>query len=71
MTVRRPAALLRRLPIVAGALTLALGLGACGNKTSHPTVADNEGVYVDAGPVSYQVQVSRQLNPSSSEDRAT
>jgi hypothetical protein len=32
-------------------------------------VADNEGVYVDAGQVSYQVQVSRQLNPFGSEDR--
>lgn len=33
-------------------------------------MADNEGVYVDAGQVSYQVQVSRQLNPFNSEDRA-
>ena len=48
---------------------LALGLGACGDKVSHPTVAANEGIYVDAGPVTYQVQVSRQLNPSNSEDR--
>ena len=68
MTDRRPLAHLRRLPIVAGALTLALGLGACGNKVSHPRVADNEGVYVDAGQVSYQVQISRQLNPFNSED---
>ena len=32
-------------------------------------VADNEGVYVDAGPLSYQVQLSRELNPYSTEDR--
>jgi hypothetical protein len=69
VTDRRPVALFRRLPILAGALTLALGLGACGNKLSHPTVADNEGPYVDAGQVSYQVQISRQLNPFNSEDR--
>jgi hypothetical protein len=51
-----------------GALALGLGLSACGDKVSHPTVADNEGVYVDGGQVSYQVQVSRQLNPYNSED---
>ncbi len=49
---------------------LAIGLGACGDKVSHPTVADNEGVYVEAGQVSYQVQISRQLNPFNSEDHA-
>jgi hypothetical protein len=59
---------LRRLPLLAGTLALALGLSACGDKVSHPTVADNEGVYVDGGAVSYQVQVSRQLNPYNSED---
>ncbi|MGI8863469.1 MAG: hypothetical protein ACR2JH_03580 [Solirubrobacteraceae bacterium] len=70
MRVLRSVARLRRLAsLLAGALTLALGLAACGDKVSHPTVADNEGVYVDAGAVSYQVQVSRQLNPYNSEDR--
>jgi hypothetical protein len=48
---------------------LGLVLGSCGHKESHPTVADNEGVYVDAGPITYQVQLSRELNPFSQEDR--
>ncbi len=48
---------------------LSLGLSACGHKIAHPTSADNEGVYVDAGPLSYQVQLSRQLNPFDVEDR--
>jgi hypothetical protein len=49
---------------------LVLGLGACGNKQSHPTYADTEGFYVDAGPITYQVQISRQLNPFSTEDKS-
>lgn len=59
----------RRLWILASGLLLALGLAACGNKQAHPTVADNEGFYVDAGPVTYQVQLSRQLNQYSTEDQ--
>jgi hypothetical protein len=58
----------RRLPIVCSAVLAAGLLGACG-QISHPTTADNEGVYVDAGPLTYQVQLSRQLNPYSIEDR--
>ncbi|MGI8505517.1 MAG: hypothetical protein ACR2MK_01720 [Solirubrobacteraceae bacterium] len=60
----------RRLRIAACALTLALGLAACGHKEAHPTVADanNDGGYVDAGPVTYQLQISRVLNPYSTED---
>ncbi|MBV9310685.1 MAG: hypothetical protein JOZ73_07630 [Solirubrobacterales bacterium] len=53
------------------AVTLALGLLAagCGHKEAHPTVGDTEGVYVDSGPITYQVQLSRELNPFSQEDR--
>jgi hypothetical protein len=58
----------RRFPIRVCALGLALGLSACG-QISHPTTADSEGIYVDAGPLAYQVQLSRQLNPYSTEDR--
>ncbi|MDQ6836724.1 MAG: hypothetical protein M3016_11115 [Actinomycetota bacterium] len=60
----------RRLWTVACALTLALGVGACGHKESHPSVADsnNNGGYVDAGPVSYQLEISRVLNPYATED---
>jgi hypothetical protein len=43
-------------------------LSACG--THHPNTADanNDGAYVKAGPVTYQLQVSRLLNPYSPED---
>jgi len=60
----------RRLWIAACALTLALGLAACGHKEAHPAIADanNNGGYVDAGPVTYQLQISRVLNPYSTED---
>jgi hypothetical protein len=57
----------RRLAVLVGAGALALGLAAC--QESHPTSGDGEGVYVDAGPITYQVQISRQLNPYSAEDR--
>lgn len=59
----------RRLAVLALSVPVALGLAACG-QLSHPTEADSEGVYVDAGPITYQVQISRQLNPFSMEDRA-
>lgn len=66
---RLTAAPVRRLALLAGALLVGLGTAACG-QISHPTVADNEGVYVDAGPLSYQVQISRELNPFNIEDKA-
>jgi hypothetical protein len=52
------------------AVILALGVAACGHKQAHPTVADanNNGDYVDAGPLTYQLQISRVLNPFSTED---
>jgi hypothetical protein len=58
----------RRLWIIACALGLAVGLAACG-QTSQPTSELNNGVYVDAGPITYQLQVSRELNPFLVEDR--
>ncbi len=60
----------RRLWIAVFALTLALGLAACGHKQAHPHNADanNIGGYVDAGPITYQLQISRILNPYSVED---
>jgi hypothetical protein len=59
---------LRRLALLGGAALGACGLAACG-QISHPTNADGEGIYVDAGPITYQVQVSRQLNPFNVEDK--
>lgn len=51
-------------------VALALGVSACG-KESNPTSANanNNGAYVDAGPITYQLQVSRELNPWDIEDR--
>jgi hypothetical protein len=66
---RFKAAPLSRLGVIAGAALVSLGLAACGHKESHPTVADNEGIYVDAGPLTYQVQISRELNPFDVEDK--
>jgi len=60
----------RRFWTAACALLSAVAIGACGHKTAHPNVADanNNGDYVDAGPVSYQLQISRTLNQYDSED---
>jgi hypothetical protein len=54
------------------ALVLAAGLSACGHKEAHPTQADanNDGDYIDAGPITYQLQISRELNPYGTEDSA-
>jgi len=45
-----------------------MGLAACG-KSNHPTTAENDGVYVEAGPITYQLQVSRELNQYAVEDK--
>ena len=70
MNTLRAAVRARRLWTVASALILAFGVAACGHKQPHPTVADanNNGGYVDAGPITYQLQISRVLNPYSTED---
>jgi len=57
----------RRISILTAAAALAMGLVACG-KTSHPATAENDGVYVNAGPITYQLQVSRELNQYDVED---
>lgn len=59
---------LLRLVTWGAVLALALALGAC-NKDEFHIFADTEGVYVDAGPLTYQVQDSRELNPASPEDK--
>ncbi|HEX8976183.1 MAG TPA: hypothetical protein VF781_06690 [Solirubrobacteraceae bacterium] len=60
----------RRLWTAACAVTLAFGVAACGHKQAHPTLADanNNGGYVDAGPITYQLEISRVLNPYATED---
>lgn len=68
--------------MTACALTLAVGVTACGGSgttTTHlgahaPTLsvasANNNGAYVDAGNITYQLQISRELNQYSAEDSA-
>jgi len=58
----------RLLLSVVATLTLVGGLSACGEH-GEANVGKNEGYYVKAGGLEYQVQISRQLNPSDFEDR--
>lgn len=58
----------RLAALLCGAL-LSLGLTACG-KVADPPSAENNGVYVTAGNVTYQLEISRQLNQYSVEDSA-
>jgi hypothetical protein len=60
---------LRTLIVALMALVGACALAACGNKESIRTEAATEGPYVDSGPLQYQVQISRQLNPADEEDK--
>lgn len=67
---------LRRSLIALCGILLVLGLTACGNH--HPRMgqstgqnvadANNDGGYVDAGPITYQLQISRELNQYGVED---
>ena len=41
----------------------------CGNKEEFITVAETEGVYVDVAGLTYQIQLSRFLNPGDVEDK--
>lgn len=65
--MKAAASSVRRVSILASVAALALGLAACGRKANPPT-AENDGVYVTAGPITYQLQVSRSLNPYATED---
>jgi hypothetical protein len=59
-----------RTPLVAlAAAAAALALGACGNKEDTIRSGETEGIYLDVGQLKYQVEISRQLNPSIPEDR--
>jgi hypothetical protein len=52
------------------AVVLALGLAACGHQSRHQNVANdnNDGDYITAGYLTYQLQISRELNQYSTED---
>jgi hypothetical protein len=65
-----------KFPLLALALLAMLLLSACGDshsKVSTGTYAGESGQnapYLDVGPLSYEVQLSRELNPTNSEDAA-
>ncbi len=64
----------RKLPLAAFALLAVFALGACGDshtKVTGGTYAGESGAnapYLDVGPLIYEVQLSRQLNPLDTED---
>src|SRR5688500_11705199 len=59
----------RPLLLATVCLTLVAALTGCGNRESEPrTFAETEGLYLELGDLEYQVQISRQLNPSDAED---
>ena len=60
----------RRVTLLVASALAATALAACGHKQANPTTADTEGSYVRAGDVTYQVQLSRQLNPYATEDHS-
>lgn len=59
----------RTILIAALALFATVGLTACGNKKQVERYAENEGVYFESGPLKYQIQMTRQLNPAQAQDR--
>jgi len=67
---------LRKLPLAALAPLVVLALSACGDshtKVTTGTYAGESGAnapYLDVGPLKYEVQISRELNPANGEDAA-
>ena len=71
---RRMISRLRKLPLVLPAVLAVLALSACGDshtKVTTGTYAGESGAnapYLNVGPLVYEVQLSRELNPANSED---
>ena len=59
----------RRWAIAIVLLSLVAAGTGCGRE-NHLLEAKNEGLYLNIGPLLYQVQISRELNPRDTEDRA-
>jgi hypothetical protein len=59
---------MRRLVPLLAALLAALAVAGCGNKEETAIKADTEGIYVGVDGLTYQVQISRILNPADVED---
>jgi hypothetical protein len=53
-----------RSAVLVFAVAVAAPLAGCGNKHAIVTKAHTEGIYLDVGPLDYQVQLSRYLNPA-------
>lgn len=60
--------ILRISLLTAAALLAAVTLVACGGEKQPTDHGDSEGAYVQAGPLIYQVQMSRELNARNVED---
>jgi hypothetical protein len=62
----------RRILLLAAVAVSALAVGACtiNHKLPNPHYADTEAQYVNAGGLTYQVQITRALNPWATEDIA-
>jgi hypothetical protein len=62
---------LTRLPVLCLLAAAAIAaLAGCANKIETRTLGETEGIYIDVGELKYQVQLSRILNPTGTEDRA-
>jgi hypothetical protein len=70
----------RRIWVIVCLLAAALAVTACGSTRHTAPAADtlsghevgsevNNGEYIQAGPITYQLQVSRELNPYSEQDK--
>jgi hypothetical protein len=57
-----------RLPLLLATLLAALTITACGGEKYPTEHGHGEGAYIQAGPLIYQVQMSRQLEPGNVED---
>jgi hypothetical protein len=58
--------MLRKLVLL---VVFAVIFAGCGNKTTLTSVAETEGIYLDVAGLTYQVQLSRFLNPGDVEDK--
>jgi len=61
---------LRSLLAAVLALLALVALSACGNRKETVTHAETEGIHVDVGELSYQIQISRTLSVHDDEDVA-
>jgi hypothetical protein len=59
---------MRRLVVLAVALSLALVGAGCGDAESQQTTAETEGLYLDIGGLKYQIEMSRYMNANDIED---